>query len=137
MDTGHNPGTSGGRYRRVNTTLHRFVGDYLMSEAGKSVLTVWHSGVYSIMSMKQHASSEKLGRLTKVRFWLLEFLVALRIPCCMSTYTNLLVLYKILQSLPISNCSALSQTVHVTVNKPSECDRDYSCLMKSAKISIF
>jgi len=29
------------------------------------------SGVYSIMSMKQLASSEKLGELKKERFWLL------------------------------------------------------------------
>ena len=35
-----------------------------------------------------------------------SFLVPLRILCCMSAYPNLLVLYKILLSLPISNCSA-------------------------------
>jgi len=35
-----------------------------------------------------------------------SFLVPLRVLCCMSAYPNLLVLYKILSSLPISNCSA-------------------------------
>jgi len=35
-----------------------------------------------------------------------SFLVPLHILCCMSTYPNLLVLYTILLSLPIRNCSA-------------------------------
>jgi hypothetical protein len=82
--------------------------------------TAIFSGVYSIMCMKQLASSENLGELKKGAFFRswgnyffglkpgirASFLVPLRILCCMSAYPNLLVLYKILLSLPISNCSA-------------------------------